>query len=222
MNDVFDEQPANPAEEPSQGEPQQEPVQQEPAAAGAPPAPDTDKHVPLAALEAERKGRQDWKEKAIRFEEELRHLREQAQAQPQQPQERDPVMEAQVRLENLTLNASERLARKEYGTEVVDKAFQRLQQEFAKNPALHRQVMNAADPWDEVVQQGKRLIAMDEIGTDPLAYRQKLEAEIRASLQQPQQPAAPRIPGSLADARSAGARGATFTGPTPLADLFPN
>src|SRR5690349_9552135 len=60
---------------------------QEPAAAdsgaGEPPSPGNDKNVPLAALEAERKQRQDWKEKAIRYEEELKHLK----AQPQAPQQ---------------------------------------------------------------------------------------------------------------------------------------
>lgn len=235
MQDVFEEGPKadQPGESQTTEQPQgaeqgqQQPAQaaeQQPAgeAAASPAATEQGKHVPLEALEAERKGRQDWKERAIRYEEELKQLRQQVQQPAQQPQQ-DPVVAYQQRLETVLLNASERAVRKELGDEVVNKAFARMQQEFAKNPALHQQVLANPDPWRETVTQGQRLMAMDEIGSDPSAYRAKLEAEIRASLSAaPAAPAAPAVPQSLAGARSAGARGTTFTGPTPMETIFPN
>jgi hypothetical protein len=212
--------------------------------AGPPPAPGADpasRHVPLEALEAERKVRQDWKEKAIRAEAERDQLRQQMErrgqqqppqgGQPQQPD--DPVQRQMNRLENVVLNTSERAARRDHGSETVDKAWARVQQEFQQNPALYQQIIGAPDPWDQVVQHGKRLMAMDEIGTDPLAFRKKVEEEVRAQLaaaaggaappgSDPAGKPAPRLPESLAGARSAGARGTTWTGPAPFDSLFPN
>lgn len=200
-----------------QGEQQENPGEgQGTGAAGAPPAPHTEGLVPRKALEEERKGRQDWKEKAIRAEaerDELRRRVDGGQAQVQQ-RELDPVEVHASRIENVLLNASERAARKEYGTETVDKAFARFEEEVRKNPALGEQVRFSADPWDELVKAGQRLIAMDEIGTDPAAYRKRIEDEVRATFQ-PKQPE-PVIPASLADARSAGSRGTVWTGPTPF------
>lgn len=222
FNKAFEEQPTEAKGEVQQQEPAAAPVAAAPAEGnGAPPASeDTTKHVPLAALEAERKGRQDWKEKAIRFEEELKALRNQSQQQPRG--EIDPVQAQAERFENVILNASERNAIAAHGKEVVDKAFERYQAEVSKNPALAMQVRNSADPWDELVKVGKRLMALDEIGDDPNAFRTKLraevEAELRASLQtqKPEQ----QLPASLAGARSAGSRGATWTGPTPLGSIL--
>ena len=201
-----------------------------PPAAGA-----SGRMVPVEALEATRN---DWKAKATEAQTEARLLRErleryersqQPQGQPGgQQQQVDPVQAQYQRLENVVLNASERAARRDHGTETVDKAWARVQQEFGANPSLYDQIVRSPDPWDQVVQHGKRLMAMDEIGNDPAAYRKKLEEEIRASVlasaggqQQTNQPA-PRIPASLAGERSAGARGNTWTGPTPLEDIFPN
>lgn len=223
MKDVFDEVSGEQPESQSQGE-QQQPnpaeTQGEGAANGAPPATEnTEKHVPLAALEAERKGRQDWKEKAIRAEAELEQLKK---PQQQQQREMDPMEAQSLRLENVLLNASERAARKEYGAEVVDRAFERFQAEVQKNPSLGNQVRNSADPWDELVKQGQKLLALDEIGIDPVAYRKKVADELRAESQQSQQPPAQKLPNSLAAARSAGSTGSTWTGPVPIDSLFTN
>lgn len=247
MEDVFGELPPEGQTSPQQGgtqppeqqapEPQEQPQQpppEEPGAA-APPAADAVKQVPFEALEQERNERKDWKAKAIRAEAERDQWRQRyetaQQPQPQQqPQEVDPMQRQVARMENVVLNASERAARRDHGAETVDKAWQRVQQEFGQNPALYQQIVGAADPWDQVVQHGKRLLAMDEIGSDPVAYRKKVEEEIRSQLvataagnnPQSQQTTAPRLPESLAGARSAGARGTTFTGPVPFETLFPN
>jgi hypothetical protein len=220
MESVFDDKAEQP--NPSQGEqPTQEPTTEPAEGAGAPPAPDTEKHVPLAALEAERKGRQDWKEKAIRFEEEAKQLRERMQERPQEPREpQDPLVSLQQQMVNERFNTSEMLARDKFAD--LDDVVAVFTEEARKNPALAAQMNAHPHPWKFAYDEGKRMKFAAEIGNDPVAYRAKVEAEIRASLQQSAAPAAPQIPQSLAGARSAGARGTTFTGPTPIDALFPN
>lgn len=209
-----------------QGEPQ------EPAAAapvdGEPPAPGSDKHVPLAALEAERKQRQDWKEKAIRYEEQIKLLKEQQQAPQQQPSAPQREMSPQEFAINERFNTSELLARKDHPD--MDEKMAAWEAEAQKNPALRVELMQQRHPWEFVYQQGARLLAMQEIGDDPAAYKERLRQELLAELspQQPQsvQPAAApaptaALPTSLATARSAAARTAdAYTGPTPFEDLF--
>jgi hypothetical protein len=190
---------------------------------------DTERHVPLAALEAERKGRQDWKEKALRLEGQLEALNrsQQSQGTQQQTQQQlDPIQVMEQRMLHQNLNFSERMARKEYGAELVDKAFEKFQELAKSNPTLHQQVMSSADPWDAVVQEYKKAALLEEVGTDPNAYREKVRAELLAELNQTngsttaQQQA---IPKSLAGARSAATRSApTFTGPTPFDAILGN
>ena len=222
MNDVF----GTPENQEAEGV---TPIDQTPPPAdgqegnAAPPAADTDRHVPLAALEAERKGRQDWKEKAIRFEEEAKQLRERMSERPQEPQQpQDPLVSLQQQMVNERFNTSEMLARDKYAD--LDEAVEQFVTAAKQNPALSAQMNAHPHPWKFAYDEGKRLKFAAEIGNDPVAYRAKLEAEIRASLQtaEPAAPAAASIPQSLAGARSAGARGATWTGPQPLDSLFPN
>jgi hypothetical protein len=228
MNDVF----GDPTPQESEGvtpidQPELQPQQPEQTDTGdaAPPAAGTVRQVPLEALEAERKGRQDWKEKAIRFEEEARQLRmqqEQRAQQPQQPQ--DPLASMQQQIVNERFNTSEMLARDKYAD--LDEVVETFVAAAKQNPALAAQMNSHPHPWKFAYDEGKRLKFAAEIGNDPEAYRKKvraeIEAEIRGATQQSQQPAAPGIPQSLAGARSAGARGTSFTGPTPIDTLFPN
>jgi hypothetical protein len=231
MDDVFNDLP--PEEQGQQGVPeagqQQQPAQQ-PAQGGeqqpaegnaAPPAASTERHVPLEALEAERKGRQDWKEKAIRFEEEAKQLREQMQrAQPggQQQQPQDPLQTLQQQILNERFNTSEMLVREKFAD--VDEVIGAFKEAAARNPALTAAMYASPHPWKFAYDEGKRMRFAAEIGNDPAAYRKKLEDEIRAELSKSQQPAAPALPQSLAGARSAGGRDHTFTGPTPMENIF--
>ncbi|KVX62462.1 hypothetical protein WT33_14135 [Burkholderia stagnalis] len=191
--------------------------------------------VPLKALEEERKGRQDWKEKAIRFEEELKHLRaSQGQQQPaqQQQQERPAPLTYEGALLNERMNMSEMMVRQQHGDAAVDSALEVFQKAVQENPALGAQLAQQRHPWQFMLDQAKRMQAMQEIGSDPAAYRQKLRDEILAELQQQgaapaaqpaaaAAPAAPVIPRSLATARSAAPRSAqAWTGPTALTDIL--
>lgn len=231
MSDVFDKAFKEPTAEGQQGEAktqeQTTPVEAPVEGDGAPPAPqeNTEKHVPLAAYEAERAKRQDWKEKAIRAEERARLLEEQAAGRNQPPQEQpqmDPAELHAARTESLFLDQSEKLAVKEHGKEIVDKAFEWFDAERQKNPALHKQVLAGRDPYGDMVAMHQRHAALAEIGEDPAAYKARIRAEIEAELKGStgttppvKAPAAP-LPKSLADARSSAVRTATWSGPTPL------
>ncbi len=221
MNDVFGE----PTPQDTKGEtpidqPRPEVVEQIKEEA-APPAADTEKHVPLAALEAERGQRRDWKEKALRLEGELKAAREFTQRQRQAPQEQteyDPFQARLAQLETIALDASEQSARQAFGSETVDKALAKLQEAA---PHLIQQALQQQNPWHFVVKEGKKLMLLDEIGDDPATYRARIEAEIRASMNAPVPK--PVLPTSLATARSSASRGAsTFNGPPPFDSMFPN
>lgn len=238
---IFDgKQPAEPqdAPEPTQASeqtsaeqeaPQGEP--QEPAGAdsgtGGPPSPGNEKNVPLAALEAVRKEKTDWKEKAIRYEEQLNQLKAQQQA-PQQPQQPQRELSPHEIAFNERLNTSELLAREKHPD--MDEKLAAWEAAAAKNPALGAELLNQRHPWEYVYQQGARLLAMQEIGDDPAAFKERLRQELLAEMQaqpattaQPAPTPAPAaaLPTSLASARStAGRTAAAYTGPTPFEDLF--
>lgn len=181
---------------------------------GAPAAPQNESHVPLAALEAERKGRQDWKEKAIRYEAELQHLREQAANPPQERVQLDPLQSIQQQLINERFNTSEMLVKQAHPD--ADEVVGVFMEAARANPALSAALQNQRHPWDFAYKEGKRLAMLNEVGDDPSAYRAKIEAEVMARLQQ-SQPQALNLPTSLNGVRSVANRSTTaFTGPTPL------
>lgn len=216
------EQVLNPQSEESVVQPEAQAQEQsggQPEGVGEPTSPETQgTHVPLAALEAERKGRQDWKEKAIRFEEELKQLRQ--NAQQQQFSQMDPVVAVQQQVINERFNTSEMLARQTY-KDLDDKV--NVFMEAAKaNPALSAALHQQRHPWEFAYKEGARMLMLKEVGDDPAAYRAKVEAEIRAQLQSQAQPQV-SVPSSLNGARSVAPRSANaWTGPTPLNDFVGN
>jgi len=191
------------------------------------------KRVPLAALEAERKGRQDWKEKAIRYEEELKAVRQQ-QAAPQQPaQEVSPLEMMQRELVSQRFNMSEQMARDRYkDSPDLEDMVMLCAEHAAKNPTLQAQLAAAPHPWDFAYKEGKRLKLMQDMGDNPDDFKARIRAEILAELQGSGQatttspvpaPSATQLPQSLASARSSAGRTApAFTGPTPIGSLFEN
>lgn len=212
---------------------------------GAPPAPKDGGQVPLAALTAERKERQDWKERAIREEEqrkalerELETLRKGAAPAQQPPAAPTPAPDPlsdpegwqqhqEARFFNERLNMSEQMLRQQH--QDVDEKIAIFQEEAARNPTLAAQLRQQPHPWAWAYQQAGVIAARKEIGDDPAAFRARVEAELREKIQaelgagQQQQPAAalPTLPPSLTTARSAAPRGAhPTTGQTPLADIL--
>lgn len=229
-----------------EGESPDAPAAAQPEGEGAPPAPG---NVPLAALTAERRERQDWKERAIREEEqrkglerELQELRaklsapppqQQAPQQPPAPREMpDPVSDpvgfrewTEERMLNERMNMSEAMVRAQHDD--VDEAVEVFKAEAQRNPALVAQLRAQQHPWQWAYQQAKRIKAMSEIGDDPAAFRARIEAEARQRFEaeMAQQPAprgpAVNLPPSLSTARSAAARGApVVSGPYDMKDLL--
>jgi hypothetical protein len=201
------------------------------------------------ALAAERDKRRDWKEKAIRAEGEMAELRRQLEearkapmpppAPPQQfqPQPIDPnvdpqgfVSRVQEVVLNERLNTSEMMARQQYGAEAIETAINDFKEAAKSDPSLFPKLYANPHPYDWMVKEVERQRLLRDVGSDPAAYRAKLEAELRAKLEaeiaertqaQPQPSAAPRLAPSLATARSAAPRSApAFTGPPPLDALF--
>ncbi|MDH2239076.1 hypothetical protein N5K27_22465 [Pigmentiphaga sp. GD03639] len=194
------------------------------AAKDAPPASQDEPHVPRKALEDERRKRQQ-------LEQELTHLRQSQQAAPPQDgqqQQVPPEIILQRQIINERLNMSEMMLRQQHDD--VDVVIQRFEQEVQKNPALQAEVFRQTHPWKWAYDYAKRLSLMDEIGSDPDAYKTRVREQLLSELQQQQSqqpehasPAAekPNLPKSLAGARSAGARSApAWTGPTPLDSII--
>ncbi|VVE10433.1 hypothetical protein [Pandoraea commovens] len=206
------------------------------ADASTTPVQQTGSMVPLKALEEERKGRQDWKEKAIRAEAALEALRtQQPQTQAAQAQPQTVDMDLGTTLFNERLNVSEMLLRSKHDD--VDDMVEVFKGAVAKNPALGAELTRQANPYGWMYEQAKRIKAMEEIGSDPEAYRQKVRDELMAQMQADQQAQAasttaaaapatpvtppPVIPKTLATARSAAPRTApAWTGPTSLSDIL--
>lgn len=214
------------AEAQETAEPVAEPEAQapDPVAEGAPAAPQaSEKHVPLAALEAERQGRQDWKEKAIRAEERAAALERQIQnaQQPQAAQQHqvDPLVNTRMDFSELLLRQSMPDA-----TDIDDK-IEKFKALATADPSLAVAMGRSQHPWKFAYDKAKQAEMLQEIGTDPVAYRARLEAEIRASMTPTPVPTVPavQIPASLNGARSVAPRSAPgFTGPTPLSQILPN
>lgn len=235
LNGTDDGEPSMPAAAPAtevnnapvepKGETAAEPTQGD-VATGEPPAPAHEKSVPLSALEAERKQRQDWKEKAIRLEEQLKAAQA-PQGQQAAPQQQGPIP-VEDALINERLNMSEMMLRQTHVD--VDEKIDRFKQELDRNPSLVAELRRQVHPYKWAYEYASRLQLMDEIGNDPNAYREKLKEQVKAELAQQQPapsdplaaaPAPPRIPQSLATANSVGARSApAWTGPTPLANIL--
>lgn len=94
------------------------------------------------------------------------------------------------------------------------------------NPMLAQQMANHPLPAKFAYDEGKKLAAMQEVGTDINAYRKRIEDEIRAKVveelktgttatAQPQ-----KFPGTLADATASGGQGAHLTDEAVMGDVF--
>ena len=121
---------------------------------------------------------------------------------------------------NSLLNTSEMLCRDKYDDFEDAKAkFMELAEE---NPVLAQQALGDPHPWRKAYQIVKNHEKMESLGaTDTQALEAKLREQIRAELEA-EYKARPQveIPNSLAGAQGVGGSSATFTGPTPLADLL--
>ncbi len=205
MDELFDDKPVVAAE----------PVVSEPAVTGEPEAtppvaqPKSDP-IPIQALLDEREKRQ-------RIEREMEDLRGKLSEYEGKRQPPPDIMEdpegrltferqaIQRVLINNKLEQSRWFAEKDFGKEVVDDAMKY----YDENPQLSHQFLSAPSPLHAAVEFYKRQKVADEVGLDPVAYRERLRAELLAEIQaqggaQPTVAAKPKLPGSLAAAPAAG------------------
>lgn len=126
---------------------------------------------------------------------------------------------------NERLNLSEAMLREKHDD--VDEKVAIWKKAADANPALAAQLQRQAHPYSWMYNEAVKLAAMDEIGSDPAAYRAKVEAEIRAALEA--EGVAPivgaatppvRIPRSLATVPSSGARTAVVPDAPEFEDIF--
>lgn len=196
-------EPAAPAQDPAAS-----PAEAEPAAHHVPLATFLDIRDRAAAAEKRAEQAETW-----RKEQEAK-----ARQQPLPDRNQDPeayedfrAQQLESRLQNITLNNSERFATLAHGKESVEAAKAWALQRFQADPAYQQQVLSSSDPYEFVVSEWKRDQTISRLGDgdldaflawkatqagDPSAQPTNPAPAIRAS------PAAPRP--SLASAPAAG------------------
>lgn len=133
---------------------------------------------------------------------------------------------------NQTLMANAQIvAGLKYGDDKVaeaEQAFIVAMQSRTLDPSEYQRVVNSPNRYAAAAEWHKRQQAQAEIGNDPVAFRAKVEAEIRAKLEAEMnggngqaRPAPGVTPSNLAGARNMGARtGPAWSGPSTIDDIF--
>lgn len=202
----------------------------------APPAADRqDKShsVPVTALLDEREKRQRIEAEAEQAKRELAEYRRREEQARRQPPEVPDILENpdgyrqhvesmfDQRLNAQRLQMSRFMAEREYGAEEVNAAFEF----FNRHPRDSWALIQEASPFHAAVEAYRRNQAVEEFGTDPNAYREKLRAEMEAEMREsiraelaaemtPNRPKSP--PRSLAGMASSGSNAP----PIPVDPLF--
>ncbi len=84
---------------------------------------------------------------------------------------------------NTALNLSESSLRRAVKNDAdVDAKVAAFKGAVAANPSLYQRMRQQPDPYQFVYDEGAKILAVNEIGTDPAAYRARVEAEIRATI----------------------------------------
>ncbi len=135
------------------------------------------------------------------------------------------------RMEDQRQAVSRMLVEDKFGTEPVETALKAMEAALQSDPSAgadYERVMRSQHPYASLIAWHKRRQTQAEIGDDPVAYRERVKAELLAEMQGGQaQPApaearpAPVMPSNLAAARGVGNRtGPAWGGPASLQDIF--
>lgn len=181
-------------------------------------------HVPVKALQEERRKRQELERQlaALQQPKKLPDVTTDPQGFQQHLNETLQSREVDMRV-----NLSAAFARKQY--QDFDSVMESWFQMTEANPYLYQQAIQQELPADWAYNHVKQQLLLKEIG-DPAAWREAEKARLRAELeaeiaqrQPPQRPAAPVPPPSLANAQSAVGGISTapaYEGPTPLKSIL--
>jgi len=238
-----------PKSEPAPDAQKTAPPEQQQATPETPDERNTNRHVPLSELLAERERFK--KEKSLREELERRateheqrakmleqmfqqQVQQRPQAQVQQPEPEaipdpyaDPEGFARYQQREQFLarrhdiaNMSEAIARRTYGDKIVDEAAEAAFQAGVARAFFEK----AKDPFGELIDWHKKQSAFQRIGPDPDAYEKSVEAKLRekilAELKAGGTAPKPNFPGSLADATATGSGGQHLTDQAIADELF--
>lgn len=218
---------------------------------GAPPVPEPNLQEEVAKLRAFQKAAEDERKKRQEYERVVQELKaqnaeyqrylEQARSQQNQqvPELLDPegaqylqgqfqtaLQQQQAQLLEFKVVQSQEVMRGRHADyDEIEAVFAEAMQ---ADPSLQAKLYAHPMPAQFAYQEGKKLKALQEIGSDPDAYRSKLAEEIKAQLMaeiKPQTPpaqthTAPPPPPSLAAVPSATRPQTQWNGPTPLDDLL--
>lgn len=217
LGDAPAKEPVTATPEPATAEAPAEPEAEAPSPEE--PKKDEPQFVPLAALHEERERRKELDRRLQALE----HSQKPPEPEPVPDMFEDPkgytsYMEkrADQQARNARLDLSEDIARMHYGDEAVDAALEAMKP-HAGTP-IHQQVLNARNPYAELIKWHKTQKVAAEIG-DPDAWREaeraRIKAEVEAELAVKQVRDTPAP--SLAGQPNLGARrGPEWSGPTPL------
>lgn len=165
--------------------------------------------VPVVALLDEREKRQAAERKAEETARKLAEL-EARLRQSEQPREQpdyygNPEQAITQQLTSVKLQQSKFLAEREFGADLVAEAYAY----FDQNPQESQQLLNHPSPFHAAVEVYKQKQLLQEIGSDPDAWKAKqleeLKAQLLAEQPAPSKPTAP--PPSMARAPRAGGEG---------------
>jgi hypothetical protein len=174
-----------PADKP-QAEPEAAPPQE-------PPPPPQPHQVPLSELLNTRERAQAAERERDELKRALEHIQRQQQATQQKPAEVPDIFsdpEAYTRHINETVHRTTTEMRLEFDMQLAEvrhpdvfpKAYDAFIQAVGNpgrpNPQLYHEVMGARSPGQAIVDWFKRDQVLREVGTDPAAYRQKLQKEL--------------------------------------------
>lgn len=218
LTDIIDEVPEAPAEVEAVEQPEQvvDPAEGDPVPAVSEPEKESPT-IPLAALQEVRNENKDLKRM-------LQEIQQQNQPKVETPDFLDPeganFMTKQMQQMQFQMEAklSEQTARIRHGDDAVNAALA-----AAQEANMVGELGVKPDAWGELVKWHAREKVVKEVGDDPAAYRKRLEAEIRQSIQAEmvvqQAQAAPSAP-SLAGATSSTATPQGGFRPASLDDIL--
>ena len=179
---------------------------------------DADKHVPLAALMAERDKRKEAARRAEELENRIKELEGQRQANPVPDFFHDPeayvqtvVQRAQHQAQESLYSVLEETERERHAD--FDEVMELVMAKAWENPAIATQILKGKNPAAQAYKVGKRLQEFEKSQQDPDAYRAQLKAELIAEFKKEQELEALKaekskaieasIPPDLSSARSA-------------------
>jgi hypothetical protein len=190
--DAADSKAEAPAAE-DKAKPEEAKAEPEAAPPQEPPPPPQPHQVPLSELLNTRERAQAAERERDELKRALEHIQRQQQANQQKPADVPDIFsdpEAYTRHINETVHRTTTEMRLEFDMQLAEvrhpdvfpKAYDAFIQAVGNpgrpNPQLYHEVMGARSPGQAIVDWFKRDQVLREVGTDPAAYRQKLQQEL--------------------------------------------